>query len=116
MSTYFKMYNATTDAPDPERYVPEPHRIVAHDTVGVPFRGQCERGVVNWSVMTIAHWIDLWDKWNAGKNGSGTFVIPGRTSGESWTTWRSVTAWAEEPRCEYAGNNVHNVTMKIVIP
>jgi hypothetical protein len=91
-------------------------QVVGRFASGKPVSQGREAGVATWSVMTIAQWIDLWDKWNTDKNNSGTFVIPGRTSGQSWTTWRSVTAYAEEPTCVYQNNNVMNVALRIVIP
>lgn len=115
MSTYFKVWNSTITAADPDSYVPEPPPVVGRLTTGQPVAQGLEAGTALWTTMTIAAFIDLWDKWNAGKSTTGTFVIPGRTSGQSWTTWRSVTAYAEQPTCEYRGNQVQNVTMRIVI-
>jgi hypothetical protein len=116
MSTYFKVWNATISAPDPETYTPENPPVVGNYANAKPVSQGRERGMATWSSMTIAEFIDLWDKWNTSKDTSGTFVIPGRTSGQSWTTWRSVTAYAEEPTCVYQNNQVMNVAMRIVIP
>jgi len=116
MSTYFKMYNALITGNDPDTYTPEPPPVIARMASGKPIAQGREAGTVTWAFMTIAAWIDLWDRWNTNKNSSGTFVIPGRTSGQSWTTWRSVTAYAEEPTHTATGRIYTNVSMRIVIP
>lgn len=114
MSTYFEGWGSTIAAPDPDSYTPDPPVVTGYFADGRPISQGVESGVVYWSVMTIAHWIDLWDKWDAGKAGEGDFKVPGRTSGDSWTSWRSLTAQAEEPTCEYAGNQVTNVRMRLI--
>ena len=115
MSTYFKVWNATISGPEPARWIPEPPPVVGRLTTGQPVNQGLEAGTVMWPVMTYAQFIDLWDKWNAGKSTSGTFTLPPRTSGQTWTSWRSVTAYAEEPKYEVEGHLYKNITMRIVI-
>jgi hypothetical protein len=116
MGTYFKAWNALVDAPDPDAYIPEEGQEVGFLGNGKPIRQGFERGTIVWSVMTLAHYIDLWDAYNTDKDNSGTFIIPPHTSGGSWTSWRSVTAWAiSPPKVEYRGRVCQNVTMRILI-
>ena len=116
MSTYFKMWNATTTADEPSAYIPDPPRSVGLQCSGKSITQGLEKGTIVWDAMTLAAWIDIRDKYNTNKDSSGTFVIPAYTSGGSWTSWRSVTAYAlEQPDCEYRDRNVYRVTMRIVI-
>lgn len=116
MSAYFKAWNSLISAPDPDGYTPEGPRHVGTQCSGKPIVQGRERGTLTWEAMTLAHFIDLWDRYNTNKDSSGTFIIPGRTSGQSWTTWRSVTAYAiEEPKREYRGRNCLSVTWSIII-
>lgn len=115
MSTYFKVWNSVISAPDPDVYTPEPQPVVGRFATGKPVSQGREAGVAQWATITLAHFIDLWDRWSTNKNSSGTFVIPPRTSGGSWTSWRSTTAYAEEPQLTYQGNNVQGCSMRIVI-
>jgi len=116
MSSYFKAWNALlTTCPDPDEYAPEPPPVVGRFASAKPVAQGREQGTLVWDNITLADWIDLWDKWNTNKNSSGTFVIPPRTSGGSWTSWRSVTAYAEEPIPRYRGRIVQGATMHIVI-
>jgi len=115
MSTYFKAWNATISGPEPSRYTPENPPVVGRIANAKPVSQGLEAGTLTWTAMTAAQWIDLWDKWNAGKDTAGTFTLPPRTSGETWTAWRSVTAYAEEPNYEVDGHLYFNITMRIVI-
>lgn len=115
MSTYFKVWNATIDGPDPDSYTPEPEPLAGLMERGAPIVQGREAGTLRWAVLNINDFGDLWGKWNTSKAITGVFVIPPRTSGGSWTVWRSVTAYAEEPQCTYRGNNVADVTMRILI-
>lgn len=116
MSTYFKVWNATIAADEPSGYIPDAADMVGQFCDGQPVLQGLEQGTIVWDAMTLASWIDLWDRWNTNKNTSGTFIIPGRTSGQSWTTWRSVTAYVMgEPEMEYRERNCYRVTMRIVI-
>lgn len=115
-SAYFKVWNSAITAPDPDGYAAEPPPVVGRMGSGKPIRQGREAGTASWAYMTLAEFIDLWDRYNTNKDSSGTFVIPGRTSGQSWTVWRSVTAYAEEPTCEYRGRVCQGVSMRIVIP
>lgn len=115
-SAYFKAWNSAITAPDPDGYVAEPPAVTTRMASGKPVAQGREAGTATWTFMTIAEWIDLWDRWDTNKDSSGTFIIPGRTSGQSWTAWRSVTAFAEQPTCEFRGRMCQNVAMRIVIP
>ena len=88
MSTYFKVWNSLITAKDPDSYVPEPAPVAGRLSYGKPISQGREAGTASWTVMTLAAFIDLWDRYNTNKNSSGTVVIPGRTSGQSWTTWQ----------------------------
>lgn len=116
-SAYFKAWNSAITASDPDSYTPEPAPVVGRMCSGKPIRQGREAGTITWTYMTLAEFIDLWDRYNTNKDSSGTFVIPPHTSGGSWTSWRSVTAYAEqEPTGDFRGRVVQNVTLKIVIP
>ena len=116
MSTYFKAWNSTIAAADPSTYTPDPPKLVGQMCSGKPIVQGREQGTLVWDAMTLAGWIDLWDRYNTNKASSGVFVIPGRTSGQSWSTWRSTTSYVmEQPSCEYHALNVHRVSMRIVI-
>jgi hypothetical protein len=116
MSSYFKAWNALlTTCPDPDGYTPEPPPVVGRFSSAKPVAQGREQGVLAWDNISLAAWIDLWDVWNTNKDSSGTFVIPPRTSGGSWTSWRSVTAYAEEPQLTYRGRVVQGCTMRLVI-
>jgi len=116
MSTYFKMWNSTITAKDPATYIPEAPPMVGQMSSGKPITQGLEYGTLTWNAVTLAGWIDIRDKYNTNKDTAGTFVIPGNTAGQSWTTWRSVTAYVvEQPKCEYKEKNVFSVTMQIVI-
>ena len=115
MSAYFKMFNSLIEAPDPDAYVPEYTQVVGRNWDGMPFLQGCEIGVCTWAVMSLSDWHDMRGRWNSNKGTSGTFVIP-PISGDSWTSWRSVTAYIEPPTCEMRGNVCQNVTLRIIIP
>jgi len=116
MSTYFKVWNATISGPEPSRYVPENPPVVGRICNGKPVAQGREAGTITWTVMTMAQFIDLWDKWDTNQDSSGTFTLPGRTSGNTWASWRSVTAYAEEPKYEVEGPLYYRISMRIVIP
>jgi hypothetical protein len=115
MSSYFKAWNSLlTTAPDPDAYQVEPKPVAAYLDSGKPVQQGRETGMVIWPVMSLAQYHDLYNVWNTNKDTSGTFVIP-PISGSSWTSWRSVTAYAEQPTVEYRGRVCQNVTMRLVI-
>jgi hypothetical protein len=116
MSTYFKVWNSTISGPEPSHYSPEPPVTVGQYATGKPVAQGREAGTFSWVIMSIAEWVDLWDRYNTNKNSSGTFTFPPQTSGENWTSWRSETAYAEEPVCEIDGPNAHNVSLRVIIP
>ena len=113
MSSYFKAWNTFLSGKDPDSYTPEPPPVVARTDAGKPIAQGLEAGTLTWDVMSLADYINLWSLWNTNKNVSGVFKIPPCLSG-SWTSWRSITAYAEEPRGEYRGWVVRSVTMHIV--
>jgi hypothetical protein len=115
MSLRFQAWGSVlTTATDPDAYAVEPKPVVAHLDSGKAVQQGREVGNLMWSMMSLGQFTDLWGRWNTNKNTSGTFVIPPRT-GSSWTSWRSVTAYAEEPMVEYRGNVCTGVSMRIVI-
>ena len=115
MSTYFKMFNSLIEAPDPDSYVPEYDPIVARRADAMPITQGREIGTCSWSVMRLSDWHDMRTRWFNARGTLGTFVVP-PISGDSWTSWRSVSAYIEPPNAEFRGNQVHNVTLRIIIP
>jgi len=115
MSSYFKMFNALIEAPDPDAYVPEYTQVVARRADAMPITQGCEVGVCTWAVMSLSDWHDMRARWFNNRGTSGTFVIP-PISGDSWTSWRSVTGYIDPPTFEMRGNQVQNVQLRIIIP
>jgi hypothetical protein len=112
MSTYFKMWNSTIEAPDPDAYVKTEATPIGKFSNGLPVVQGRESGVCTWTVMRLSDWHDLYDRWNTNKASAGTFVVPPH-SGDDWDTWRSITAWCDPPTAEYRGNQVQNVTVTL---
>jgi hypothetical protein len=115
MSTYFKMFNTLIEAPDPDAYVPEYAPVVARRADARPITQGREIGTCTWAVMSLADWHDMRALWANNLGTLGTFVVP-PVSGGVWSTWRSVSAYIEPPTCEFRGNVVQNVTLRIIIP
>jgi len=115
MSSYFKAWNSLISGPDPDSYTPEYPSTVGQMADGKPVAQGREAGTLAWNNITLASWIDLRDRYNTNKDSSGTFVIPPHASGGSWSSWRSVTAYAEHPQAVYQGEVVQQVTMRIII-
>lgn len=115
MSTYFKMFNSLIEAPDPDAYIPEYIQVVGRRADARPTIQGREIGVCTWAAMTLSDWHDMRARWVDNRGTSGTFVVP-PISGDSWTSWRSVTAFIEPPTGEFRGNQVQNVSLRIVIP
>ena len=115
MSLRFKMFNATIEAPDPDSYVPTYDPVVARRADARPLTQGREIGTCTWAVMSLSDWHDLRGDWNNNRGTLGTFVVP-PISGDSWTSWRSVSAYIEPPTGELRGNQVFNVTLRIIIP
>ncbi len=115
MSAYFKMFNSLIEAPDPDAYIPTYTQVVGRNDDAEPVTQGTESGVCTWAVMRLSDWHDMRARWNSNRGTSGTFVIPPIT-GDSWTSWRSVTGYIEPPTCEFRGNQVQNVVLRIIIP
>lgn len=115
MSTYFQMFGNLIEAPDPDVYVPEYIQVVGRRGDARPVIQGREVGVCIWPAMSLSDWHDMRARWNDNRGTSGTFVVPPIT-GDSWTSWRSVTAFIEPPTAEFRGNQVQNVALRIIIP
>ena len=115
MSTYFKMFNSLIEAPDPDSYVPEYDPVVARRADAMPITQGREIGTCSWAVMRLSDWHDMRTRWFNSRGTLGTFVVP-PISGDSWASWRSVSAYIEPPQAEFRGNQVQNVTLRIIIP
>ena len=115
MSTYFEAWGSTLSVcPDPARYMPENAPVVGKLSDGQPVAQGREGGVYSWTYLTTQEYEDLWDTWNTSGTINGNFKIPDR-SGSTPETWRTVSAWADEPIGEFARRGRENVTMHITI-
>ena len=112
MSTYFQMWGSTIEAPDPESYSKIEGTPIGKFSQGLPVIQGRESHTCSWSVMKLSDYHDLYSRWNTNKATRGTFVLLPH-GGDSWTTWRSITAYCDPPTGEYRGNQVHNVSVTI---
>ena len=110
MSTYFKMWNSLIEARDPDGYAKTEAVPIGRFSNGLPVIQGRESGTLTWTVMSLADYHDLYDRWNSNKTTRGSFVLP---PAYHWTSWRTVVAYCDPPMCEYRGNQVHNVTITI---
>ena len=115
MSTYFKLYTETISAPDPDLYIPSYGEVVARNDDGEPVVQGREIATLTWAVMSLSDFLEIRAKWTSNDGASGSHDIP-PLSGDSWTSWRTVTGHLEAPTGEYRGNNIQNVVVRIVIP
>ena len=115
MSSQFKMFNLLIEAPDPDAYVPTYGPVVARRADARPLTQGREIGTCTWAVMSLSDWHDMRARWNSNKGTLGTFVVP-PISGNSWTSWRSVSAYIDPPTAEFRGNQIQNVQLRIIIP
>jgi hypothetical protein len=115
MSARFAMFSSVIDGPDPDSYIPEYPAVIARRSDGRPVLGSVEAGTCTWAAMSLADWHDLRARWANNRGTLGTFTLP-PISGDSWTSWRAVSAYCEPPTCEFRGNVVQNVTLRIIIP
>jgi hypothetical protein len=115
MSTYFKAWGtALSTCPDPTTWMPVPRPSVAYMANAKPVAQGYEQGDLTWSAITPADYADLWGRWNTNKDSSGSFDIPNR-AGTTPQSFRTVTAYAEDPRGQWGANIRSNVTMHIII-
>ena len=112
MSTYFQMWGSTITAKDPDSYTKTEGVPIGKFSQGLPVIQGREMGTLTWVVMSLTDYHDLYSRWNTNKASSGTFTVPPH-SGDSWTSWRNVTAFCDPPVAEYRGNQVHNVSITI---
>jgi hypothetical protein len=115
MSTYFKAWGTTMGTcPDPSFWTPENAPVVGRFCNGKPVTQGLAAGVLEWTALTPNEFADIWGRWNTNKNTAGSFDIPDR-AGAAATSFRGVTAWAEEPSSRWGQTIRQNVTMRIVI-
>lgn len=114
MSTYFQAWGSTVGCHDPATYTPENKPIVGKFCSAQPVRQGLEGGTYTWNAMTIAEYEALWDRWYANQSVSGSFKVPDR-SGSTPETWRTVTAFGDEPSGTFVSRTRQNVTMHITI-
>jgi len=112
MSTHFKMWSQFIEAPEPDAYTEVESTPVGSFSNGLPVVQGRELGVCTWAVMRLSDWHDLYGRWASNKASAGTFVVPPH-SGDSWASWRTITAWCDPPTCEYRGNQVQNVAVTL---
>ena len=115
MSARFQMFGSLIEAPDPDSYVPEYKPVGARRADGKPLLQGYEVGTCTWAAMRLSDWHDLRARWANNRGTLGTFVVPPIT-GDSWASWRSVSAYIEPPAGELRGNVVQNVSLRIIIP
>jgi len=114
MSTYFQMWGSTIDAPDPEGYSKIEGVPIGKFSQGLPVIQGRESHACTWAVMSLADYHDLYGRWATNKATRGSFVTPPH-GGDSWTSWRTVTAYCDPPTAEYRGNQVFNVSITLHI-
>jgi len=115
MSSYFQAWGSVlTTCPDPATYTPVPPPVVGRLASAKPVAQGYEQGDLTWNALTVAEYADLWGRWNTNKDTSSTFQIPNR-AGSGPTSFRSVVAYAEEPRGTWGQTLRMGVSMHIVI-